>query len=277
MPHEGVNTPPRAPLDDALGLERVDERQYRLATSETYWNLTGPFGGWVFAAGAKAILLDDSVEGEPVEAHARFIAAPKEGVIDIRVMRLSQGRSVGFWRAEIWQEQKGAPRLCAEVSMLFAAHRTTIDVVTARPPVVPAPEALRAVNTPMARLRWLGVYDLRYVSGAPFAPADPPSMESVFWARERVARKPDWLGLIALADIVAPRSFALQPARMPSATVSMSVYFTATSSELAAMASGWMLLAVNGHAARRGFFDHALSIWQEDRLLLTSTQMAWFA
>lgn len=266
-----------APLDRALGLKPLAEQSFSLTTNSIYWNLTGPFGGWLFAAGAKAILQDPLALGEPVEAHARFLAAPKEGQVEIRVKRQSQGRSVAFWRAEIWQDQKGAARLCTEISMLLAAERPTIDVVTARPPEVPPPDSLRVTNTQKARLGWLGLYDLRFVHGAPFAISEPPSMHSIFWARERAPRKIDWLGLIALADIVAPRSFALQPAREPSSTVAMSVYFTAGAVELSADHNEWLLVEVDGHAARRGFFDHYLSIWRGGKLLATSTQLAWFA
>ena len=90
-----------APLDAALLLEKTAEREYLVHTSSTYWNIAGPFGGWVFAAGAKAILLDAELIGEPVEAHARFLAGPKSGLIKITVTRQSQGRSVAFWRAEL--------------------------------------------------------------------------------------------------------------------------------------------------------------------------------
>jgi acyl-CoA thioesterase len=265
------------PLDVALELDAVAERTYRLQTSEIYWNLTGPFGGWLFAAGAKAILADREAIGEPVEAHARFLAAAKPGHVEIRVERLSQGRSVAFWRAEIWQEQRGVPRLCTEISMLLASERATIDVVTALPPEVAAPDTLRATNTQKAMLRWLGLYDLRFAKGSPFGMSDPPSMHTTFWAKEHAPRPIDWLGLIALADIAAPRSFALQPARLPSSTVAMSIYFTAGAAELAQGDNDWLLVDVDGHSARRGFFDHYLTIWRGRQLLATSTQLAWFA
>jgi hypothetical protein len=266
-----------APLDAALLLEKIAEREYQVQTSSTYWNIAGPFGGWVFAAGAKAILLDAELIGEPVEAHARFLAGPRSGLIRIKVTRQSQGRSVAFWRAEVSQEQNGKQRLCAEVSLLLVSQRDTIDVVTATRPQAEHAEGLRSINSSNGQLRWLDLYDVRYVSGKPFQPQSSPSMASLMWARERDTRALDWLSLIALADIPAPRTFLLQPGMVPTSTVSMSVYFTTSASELAALPGAWLLMDIDGHAARHGFFDHSVAIWRGEQLLATSTQLAWFS
>jgi acyl-CoA thioesterase len=268
---------PLAPLDAALLLEKTADRAYQVHTSSTYWNIAGPFGGWVFAAGAKAILLDAELIGEPVEAHARFLAGPKSGLINIKVTRQSQGRSVAFWRAELTQPHNGRERLCAEVSLLVASERDTIDVVTAIRPDSEHPDGLRSINSSKGQLRWLDVYDVRYVSGKPFKPQSTPSMKSLMWARERETRPLDWLGIIAVADIPAPRTFLLQPGVVPTSTVSMSVYFTASAAELATPSDDWLLMDIDGHTARHGFFDHSVSIWRGDKLIATSTQLAWFS
>ena len=266
-----------APLDDALLLEKTAECEYQVHTSATYWNIAGPFGGWVFAAGAKAILADEELIGEPVEAHARFLSGPKSGLIQIKVTRQSQGRSVAFWRAELTQQQNGRQRLCAEVSLLVAIQRDTLDVVPAARPAAEQPDSLRSINSTKGQLRWLDLYDVRYVSGKPFKPQSAPSMASLMWAKERETRPLDWLSLIALADIPAPRTFLLQPGAVPTSTVSMSVYFTVSAAELAAASDQWLLMDINGHAARHGFFDHSVSIWRGEQLLATSTQLAWFS
>jgi acyl-CoA thioesterase len=266
-----------APLDAALMLEPVGERRYSLTTSSIFWNIAGPFGGWVFAAGAKAILIDPKALGVPREAHARFMAAPKSGTVEIRVTRLSQGRSVAFWRAEMLQQHNGEERRCAEISMLLASRRDTIDIVPGSPPEAGAPEQWGSVDSSRSPLRWLDCYDVRYVSGKPFKPQIAPSMASLMWVQERVARPLDAVGIISLADIPAPRTFLLQPGAVPTSTVSMSVYFTATPEELASSADTWLLMDIDGHAARYGFFDHRVSIWRSGQLLATSTQLAWFA
>jgi hypothetical protein len=266
-----------APLDAALLLEPIAQREYQVHTSSIYWNIAGPFGGWLFAAGAKAILLDAELIGEPVEAHARFLAGPKSGLIRIKVTRQSQGRSVAFWRAELTQQQNGKQRLCAEVSLLLASQRNTIDVVSAKPPEAPHADALRSINSTNGQLRWLDLYDVRYVSGKPFKAQASASMASLMWARERDVRPLDWLSVIALADIPAPRTFLLQPGVQPTSTVSMSVYFTTSAAELAAGVDDWLLMDIDGHAARHGFFDHSVAIWRGEQLLATSTQLAWFS
>jgi hypothetical protein len=273
------NTEPTkaAPIDAALQLVEIGYRVYQVATNSTFWNVSGPFGGWVFAAGAKAILLDDELLGAPIEAHARFLAAPKSGTVELRVTRLTQGRSVAFWRAEMVQSQNGKERLCAEISMMIAAERDTIDVVAAQRPNAPPPSELHPIDSSKGPLRWLDLYDVRYVSGKPFRNFEDKKMASVMWVREKAPRALDPIGLIALADIVAPRSFLLQPGFAPSSTVSMTVYFTASSQELLASTDSWLLMDIDGSIARRGFFDHRVAIWSGARLVAYSTQLAWFS
>ncbi len=113
------------PLDAALQLRWQEEGLVGLATDANYWNTAGPFGGWLLAAGIKAVLTDPRAEGTPVEAHARFLAAPKSGELELRVELQSQGRSVGFWHVAIWQRQARGPRLCAEISVILAEERET--------------------------------------------------------------------------------------------------------------------------------------------------------
>jgi acyl-CoA thioesterase len=266
-----------APLDAALDLVEIGFRRYRVQTSSIFWNISGPFGGWLFAAGAKAILADQERAGAPIEAHARFLAAPKSGTLEIRVTRLSQGRSVAFWRAELLQNQHGSDRLCAEVSLMLAAQRDTIDVVAAKRPEVALADSLRPIDSSKGPLRWLDLYDVRYVSGKPFRNYEDKSMASVMWVREKAPRPLDPVGLIALADIVAPRTFLLQPGLTPSSTVSMSVHFIASEHELSDTSESWLLMDIDGTNARRGFFDQRVAIWRGDRLLGTSTQLAWFS
>ena len=161
--------------------------------------------------------------------------------------------------------------------MLLASQRDTLDVVTATQPASEHADALRSINSSKGQLRWLDLYDVRYVSGKPFKAQATPSMKSLMWARERDPRPLDWLSVIALADIPAPRTFLLQPGVVPTSTVSMSVYFTASAAELATPSDEWLLMDIDGHTARHGFFDHSVSIWRGARLLATSTQLAWFS
>lgn len=269
------------PFDAALQLEVASENRYVLATDETYWNMAGPFGGWILAAGVKTVSDHPEARGEPHEAHARFFATPKPGKLDLRVELQAQGRSVGFWKVQFWQVQASKDRLCAEVSVLLAEQRDTVDIAPVRMPNVPPAAGLRTANTSGAHLRWLRHYQFRYIRGAPFRvqleEGATPDLTSMLWVSDAQPRQLDWAGLAAFADVVAPRPFLIQKQPSPVATVALSLYFHASGSAIAE-SGPWLLLNISTHSVRAGFFDHAVELWGEDgRLLATSTQLAWFS
>jgi len=269
------------PLDAALQLRWQEEGLVGLATDANYWNTAGPFGGWLLAAGIKAVLTDPRAKGTPVEAHARFLAAPKSGELELRIDLQSQGRSVGFWHVAIWQHQARGPRLCAEISVILAEERETAHLTAAVMPKAPHPDTLHTADTRRSSLSWLRRYDFRYVYGAPFkmrvGEPNAARLESLLWIRDADGRAHDWIGLAAFADVPAPRPFLIQHDPSPVATVSLSLYFHADEGTVRA-AGAWLLLKITGKTMGRGFFDHAVEIWSgEGTLLASSTQLAWFS
>ncbi len=269
------------PFDAALQFETQGPGQLRLPTDANFWNQTGPFGGWLLAAGLKAVLTDPRAQGAPIEAHARFLAAPREGLLRFLVEVQAQGRSVGFWRVSVWQAQARGERLCAEISVLLAAERTSIARLGTTMPTAPSPVGLPQSDTAKARLSWLRQYDFRYIRGAPFraAPgrANSARLDSLLWIRQAEERALDWPSLAAFSDVPAPRPFLLRSTPHAVATVSLSLYCHASAAELAA-AGPWLLLNITGKSIARGFFDHAVELWSaEGSLLASSTQLAWFS
>jgi acyl-CoA thioesterase len=269
------------PFDAALVLSAGSQAHtYEIPTSQSYWNMVGPFGGWLVAAGIKAIQREASADSVPIEAHARFYAAPKEGTLSILVSCQQQGRSVGFWRAQISQVQNGAARVCCEVSAIIAPERDSLEVRVGRIPAAAAPDTIRPVRLREAPVRWIQHYDFRYIHGLPFVGEQSEHVEQLrtrLWVREAEERSLDWLNLAAICDVVIPRVFLLQKGPSPIATVSLSIYFHATRAEIAASGNAWLLLDIESHGVRRGFFDHSVTVWREDGLALaSSTQVDWF-
>ncbi len=278
-----MNDPQAQSLDAALDLIRIAPGVYEVATSEVYWNMAGPFGGWIFAAGIKAIQSEPGARGTPIEAHARFMNAPRRGKVRLQVNCPQQGRSVGFWRATLDQvEQDGSVRLCAEIFVTLAAARQSIDALAWPMPAVPPPDRFQDGALPVApTVSWLGRYRFRYITGFPFflggAKADTQHLDTRYWVAETEPRALDCINLTALADTPVPRIFLLQKSPSPVATVSMSVYFHQSTQELAALPPGWILADIGAHSVRHGFFDHRVSLWHESGVLLaSSTQVAWF-
>jgi acyl-CoA thioesterase len=269
-------------FEDSLHLERTGDSHWSIKTSPVYWNLIGPFGGWIVAAGLHAIQSDDRAKGTVVEAHTRFMAACKPGLLDIHVQCISQGRSLGFWRATLSQDDERGNRTCAEISVLLATDRETIDLTPHQMPAVVQPEHLQNTRMTNAAVRWLGQFHFRYLSGLPFTQdpldADRDKLRSIVWATHAREGPLTWLQLAALADAPVPRVYLQQEKPSPISTVSMTLYFHVTEQELARTKSPWVLLEIDGHTARRGYFDHHARLWsQEGHLLCSSTQLAWFA
>jgi hypothetical protein len=54
--------------------------------------------------------------------------------------------------------------------------------------------------------------------------------------------------------------------------VTMTIYFHADSSQLAASAMGYLMGQAKAQAFRNGYFDHTAQLWNEAGVLLATTQ-----
>jgi hypothetical protein len=73
------------------------------------------------------------------------------------------------------------------------------------------------------------------------------------------------------------RAFQVRGAMVPAGTVTMTVHFHASASEIAAQGPAPVLGIVDAHTFTRNFGDQIAQIWSsQGRLLATTTQMTWF-
>ena len=264
------------PFDTACALTRTADGRFGGDAPEAYWNMAGPFGGTTAAVLLRAALCDQPGGVEPVALTVNYCAALNKGAftIDARIAR--SGKSVRHVSVEMQQEGT----IVATASVVLALRRDTWSHQVAAMPEVPPADAVAPLPTD-GRLPWLQRYEFRFVRGE-WRPQTqnydtPRSAHSTLWVRDQPPRALDFLSLAALCDVFFVRAFHVRGALVPAGTVTMTVHFHASTTELAAQGSAPVLGTVDAHTFARNFGDQIAQIWStQGRLLATTTQMTWF-
>jgi acyl-CoA thioesterase len=181
---------------------------------------------------------------------------------------LAATRSTKFIRVDTTQ----AGQVCASSSVVLAQRRTTQAVAATPMPTCAAPEALAPLALPHGPVTWFQQLDIRFAQGQPFKPSE--RMRSLAWTKLKIPNAMNECLLVALADASFPRIYFHFPAPSPIATVSMTVHFHASPSDLQAVGEDFVLIDAHSNKATQGFFDQAASLWSRNgTLLATTTQM----
>jgi acyl-CoA thioesterase len=100
---------------------------------------------------------------------------------------------------------------------------------------------------------------------------------SVAWVRETSARSLDYVQLAYLADNYAPRIYFRSQGLRPYSTVTMSVYFHASETELEELGDDYILIEATGSRAESSTVGAHASLWsRKGALLATTEQLGWF-
>jgi acyl-CoA thioesterase len=95
--------------------------------------------------------------------------------------------------------------------------------------------------------------------------------------RDDPPRRLDFASLAGLADVFFPRVWRRRAVMTPIGTVSMTVYFHAGASELAACGDGFVLGQARAQSFFNGFFDQSAELWSESgQLLATTHQIVYY-
>jgi acyl-CoA thioesterase len=139
-------------------------------------------------------------------------------------------------------------------------------------PVAPGPEHLEAFFPPNNVGQRT---DMRAVHG--FPPFARPDTSSLHWTRETSGRSVDYVQLTFLADSYPPRSWYWSEERQPSATITLSVYFHATATEMAAVGDDYVLIEATGTRGADSTSGQQARLWsRRGELLATTEQLAWY-
>ena len=240
-------------------------------TDRAYWNMHGPFGGWIASQLLGAVLAEPGRHGDPIATGTTFLGAIEDGPFEIHLRRLRTNRSTEFWWSELRQVQNGEEQVCAHATVALARRPSTPTHLEHAMPDVP-PAASVPARTPPLPLEWFKLFELR--------PASPMFIEnsarSLTWTRKRDASL-DFAVLTEICDSAAPRIFARTGRPVPIATVTMNVFFHATAAEIAQEGDAFVLCDANWHGANDGYFDEQQMVWGAGgRLLATTDQLCWY-
>jgi acyl-CoA thioesterase len=229
---------------------------------------SGAFGGWT-AAHALAAALTHGDGAQPVLSMTiDFTKGIREGDVQSSASVLAATRSTKFIRVDTTQ----AGHLCASSSVVLAQRRDTQAVSAVPMPTCAAPESLAPLALPDGPVTWFQQLDIRFAQGQPLKPSE--RMRSLAWTK---LKKPNAMSeclLVALADASFPRIYFHFPKPSPIATVSMTVHFHASPSDLQAVGDDFVLIDAHSNIANHGFFDQAASLWaRSGTLLATTTQV----
>lgn len=264
----------------AFGAERPDT--WTGTTRPAYWNMVGPFGGVTAATALQAVLQHPALLGEPVSLTVNYAAATAEGAFSVTATAVRTNRSTQHWVVSLSQpDANGDDKAVMTATVMTALRRSTWHLNDMPLPDVPEPQSLARAQLQGA-MEWLNRYDMRFVRGGMPTQWDgagslSPDSLTQLWVRDEPVRPFDFLSLTAMSDVFYPRIWLRRPLRVAAGTVSMTIYFHASSAQLAEAGTGYLLAQANAQAFRHGFFDQSAQLWsQAGVLLVTSTQLVYF-
>lgn len=248
------------------------------ATTESYWNMIGPFGGTTASIIMQSLLRSPQRSGDPISLTLTYASAVKEGEFEIVTQLVSATRSTQHWSVQLVQ---GPERTVAiNAIAMFATRRDTWAAPEARMPDVPPAEACEVFQQPPGVVVWLKNYTFRVLQGNIKQARSGQATDdttSTLWVNDEPPRPIDFASLASYCDIFFPRIYLRRGQIVPAGTVSLNIYFHATAERLAQLGSAPLLCTARGLNYGGGFFDQNAQIWSPDGFLLANTQqMVWY-
>lgn len=273
-------------FDDALQLTTQGCGQYQGLTNPAWWNMVGPFGGVTAAVALQSIMLHPERLGDPISLTVNYASGLVQGAFAVSAQAVRTNRSTQHWLVTLSQtDARGASAVVLTATAITAVRRDTWSANDLPMPTVPSPDGLVRTRAPTGTVAWLNRYDMRLISGPIPARWDggaaspDPALASLsqLWVRDDPARTLDFAALAAMADVFFPRIWLRRAVLVPVGTVSLTVYFHATASQLLETGTGYLLGQARGQAFCNGFFDQAGQLWNAaGHLLATTHQLVYY-
>jgi len=269
------------PFDAALHLmpQNSTPGSFAGTTSPAYENMVGPYGGITAAVLVQAVTQHPDCLGEMAALTVNYASGVAPGLFRIVATPARTNRSTQHWVISLLQVNKAeVEETVITATALTAVRRDTWQANDMPMPNVPGPDALARtrVNAPM---QWLNRYDMRFVQGEIPQAMDGQGTDSLsqLWVQDDPPRLLDAAGLAALCDVFYPRVYLRRATRVPAGTVSMTVYFHASTAEMAEIGLGYLFAQAQAQVFRHGFFDQSAQLWsQSGTLLATSHQLVYY-
>ena len=262
------DTPVNA-LEASLAIKRLGAGLWSSVASPAYEAITGLFGGWTAALMLKSVLADPEAQGSPSAMTVNFISrVPPGSALLLRTALLGGGRSLTHWRCDVLADDE-----LLATAVIVLANRKKSDFHTERTmPEAPAPASITPAILPGAFDTHI---DVRPTLGDNIF--NQTTTRSLNWEREKSGRPMDAVQIAFLSDLGAPRIFFVSDGPRISSTITLSVYFLATSAELASCGNDYILSEMIGTRAEAATVASRKDMWSGDgRLLATTEQLCWF-
>jgi acyl-CoA thioesterase len=263
------------PLDAAAKLEKSGDK-FLGATSDAYWNFTGPFGGATAATLLHAAMQHPSRQNLPLAMTINYCAPVAKGAFDIHVASKRTNRSTQHFSVEMVQ----GTDVIATSTLVFAARPEAFSHISGKMPEVTAPEQIEPPKA-KAPLAWIDRFDMRFASGFPVmrGKEDAPlgSARTEVWMRDNPVRKMDFLSLMNMSDAFFARPFHVLGRLITVGTVSMTTYFHCDEADLAEVGDDYVLGVADANVFNKGYADQTASLWsRQGKILATSQQILYF-
>jgi acyl-CoA thioesterase len=255
-------------FDQAIALTAQADGTMLGHTSTAYANVVGPFGGITTAQALQSVLMHPKRLGDPISLTVNFCAALADGAFVVQAYPARTNRSTQHWMIEMAQGEQ----VVLTGTAVTAVRRDTWGVDEEPMPLCPPPAEVPAAQV-AAPIEFPKRYEMRPMVGSMPSEWDGSGHSSLsqLWVRDFPARPLDFASLSAIADIFMPRVFIRRATHVPVGTVSMTVYFHASSAQIAQTGGGYLLGQARAQAFRNGFFDQSSQLWNEAGVMLATT------
>ena len=266
------------PFDQAVQLQAMPGGEpgcWQGSTSAEYWNMVGPFGGTTAAVALQAVLRHPDLLGEPVALTVNYAAPMNKGNFSVTATPARTSRSTQHWTFALSQidNKTGKSAVVITGTAMTAVKRDTWEASDMPMPKVLSPNSLNRAHLPIP-MPWLLCYDMRFTAGAipqNWDASHADSSLSQLWIRDEPPRPLDFASLAAMSDMFYPRIWLRRATPVPAGTVSMTIYFHASQSQLTECGDGYLLGQAQAQGYRHGFFDQSGHLWSAGGLLLATT------
>ena len=261
-------------FDEAVAVSPVDSGSFAARTHHAYNNMVGPFGGITAATSVNALQQHPESHGDPLALTINYLAPLAEGDWTVAAQPLRTNRTNQHWAFSAVQ----GGSVAASGTAVFGLARDTWSDIEAKPPAADEPGSYPDLAFPDF-IAWDKNYEKRFVAGSLDFDSPKPSDDSTTtqWIRDTPPRPLDYPALTAIADTFFPRVFLRRGGYMPAGTISLTVYYHATSHELAEHGDDYLLATARSARFGNGHYDQHGQLWgRGGSLLATTHQLAYF-
>ncbi len=258
-------------LEQALTLKPIEDATWMAVADPRYVSTNAMFGGWTTAIALKAAIVSSTDTSKPSAVTVNFIERVDPGTdVVVRARRVGGSRSITHWQSELTDSADG--RTLALATSVLTDRRDTDGLTVSTMPDSPDPETVEVFHPPGSQGERSMVRPI--VGQPPFGNRDT---RSTAWIREMTGRPVDYLQLAFLADQCAPRSWFWSEEPRLSATMTMSVYFHATETEMKGIGDDYILNEAVATRGAQSTSGQQVRMWSRNGdLLATSEQLCWY-